>query len=315
MLRLLIVSLLVICTNVGANEFSLLFYTAPKPLDWSSPGKLTRSTLINSLSAKIGIVENGQYKEVSYPHAISHVNIKIHCEGEAPIYTGMTGTQSYGKYLRKLLFEGSSMETMAENTPGRLFENEEVTKYLKAMRTWGKMHEARFLINHQTCQRLTEYLGEYKQYNQDDIYGGLASVPWKFQGAGCSAFGMSFLKAAGLYDPYFDKVWKRELRIPERYITDQETLAERGFWSFALWRYDGKWAKANEAGLSLNFWDPQLMYDWVVDVAYKHHSKDFKFLGLTQKLIERKSLILVFDRRDHTAPAAAPWQWEHLQEE
>ncbi len=314
MIRLLIVSLMLVCAKAQANEFSLLIYTAPNKLDWSSPGKLTRSTLANTLFSKIGIVEDGEYKEVSYPHAISHVNIKLHCEGEDPIYTGMTGTQSNGEYLQKLLFEGSSLETMVENTPGRLFTNEEVTKYLKAMRTWGKMHEARFLINNKTCVRLKNYLNEYQQLDQDKVYGGLASVPWKFQGAGCSAFGVGFLKAAGLYDPYFDQVWKRKLRIPERYITNEESFAERGFWSFALWRYNGKWAKGAEPSLDIEFWDPQLMFDWIVDVSYNHHSQEFRFLGLKNKFIERKSLILVFDRRNHSVPSEAPWQWEHLTE-
>lgn len=172
--------LFIISTSLYANEFSLLFYTAPKKLDWSSPGKLTRRTLANNLFAKIGIIEDGEYQYVTYPHAISHVNIKIHCQGEDAIYTGMTGTQSNGTYLRKLLFEGGSLETMIENTPGRLYTTAEVLRFLPTMKKRGFVHEMRYRINKATCRALKNYLREYKEYEQDQIYGGLASVPWRY---------------------------------------------------------------------------------------------------------------------------------------
>ena len=262
------------------DRLTVLTYTAPTPLDWSTPGSLTRSTIDNSAFGLIGRWRDiprprrsreddhdREYVYEAYPHAISHLNVELVCAGSRRILTGMTSLRPDGEYLNGLLLRGKSLETMLEDVPGGLIPPEKVLDWLPVMIERGYVRRVSWLISPKACMRLEQYFNDYQALGLEKIYGGLNSRPLEAKGgAGCAAFAMSFLEVAGLYDAAFEGVWKRQLRLRESYITRGDRLAERGIWNFLLYGYDGSWANEDEAHVKLDFWDPQLVFDWIGDL-------------------------------------------------
>ncbi len=286
--------------TASANQLDLLFYSAPKAIQWDGPTKLLRSTIKNyvtfinpqdlqtlqadneteeqaemslydQLAQARDLIENpekrgGNSNLVAYPHGISHVNVRLHCQGSSEILLGMTGEEDNVYYLRKLLIEGGSMETITENTRGRFYSRAEVEKWLPYMKAKGKMHQLSYQLNAKTCQQVRSYLANYSSAQQDRIYGGLGTEPLKGVGAGCSAFAMSVLKVAGLYENTFEHHFTRSIRIPQQMINTLEKKADIGFYDIFFKNYSS-WANPEEPHLQIHFWDPQLMYEWVKNVG------------------------------------------------
>lgn len=294
-----------------ADSLSILAYTAPTPLDWSTPGALTRTTIDNSLFGLIGRWRElgrgeREYEYVAYPHAISHLNVELICNGEIKILTGMTSLRPDGEYLKGLALEGKSLETMVEDVPGGLISTEKVQEWLPIMTQRGYVRRVKWQLHPQTCERLQQYFSDYKKLGLEKLYGGLNSRPLEAKGgAGCAAFAMSFLEVAGLYAPAdYDSVWKRDLRLREKYITRADKLAERGIWSFLLYGYDGAWAQENEPHLKMSFWDPQRVYDWIGDV---HQGRVEFAIDHTLFKTGKKSLGIEIDAREVAPPQGPIW--------
>lgn len=294
-----------------ADSLSVLAYTAPTPLDWSTPGSLTRTTIDNSLFGLIGRWRElgrgeREYEYVAYPHAISHLNVELICNGQTKILTGMTSLRPDGEYLKGLALEGKSLETMVEDVPGGLIPTKKVQEWLPLMTERGYVRQVRWQLHPQACARLEQYFSDYQKLGLEKLYGGLNSRPLEAKGgAGCAAFAVSFLQVAGLYEQsHYDDVWKRNLRLHEKYITRADKLAERGIWSFLLYGYDGSWAKANDPHLKLSFWDPQRIYDWIGDL---HQGRVELGLAHTRFKTGKKSLGVEIDARHIPPPQGPIW--------
>lgn len=315
-----------------ASKLTLYLYSAPWPLEWDTPGELVRSTLRNSLFGSLDaknsmgfVPSSSQFSEdellsildileweenrdndhklaftngASHPHTIGHINIGVSCASGESFYGGTTSLKSNGDYLREILFQGAALETLVLDVDGRFYTKQEIFEMLPRMRDAGHVHELSFLISEHNCHRLLEYVSLFRARGLNHIYGGLDSDPLAGEGAGCAAFGTSFLEVIGLYDDQFDQVWKRTLRIPKKYMNTSSSSAKRGFWSFVLWGYDGAWSKegANQAYQKIEFWDPELIFEWIEEIhrgqreytlPYPYHLK-----------VNSKSLILEIDARD-----------------
>ncbi len=309
---------------LARDTLTILAYTAPTPLDWSSPGALTRTTIDNSVFGLIGRwrdipahrrqPENSHEREYvyeAYPHAISHLNVELSCDGQRKILTGMTSMRPDGEYLKGLLLQGKSLETMLEDVPGALIPTNKINDWLPIMTERGYVRKVTYLLHEKTCARLEQYFADYQALGLEKIYGGLNSRPLEAKGgAGCAAFAMSFLQVAGLYDPaLYDNVWMRHLRLREQYITRDHKFAERGMWSFLLYGYDGAWAQESEPHVKLAFWDPQRVYDWV---GHLHTGR--VTLSLPHQLFRngRKSFVVEIDARQTPPPEGAIWDAETL---
>lgn len=261
MIRALAIVLLgVWSAAAGADELEFLFYRAPKPLNWSTPGSLARTTISNSF-AKIRVNE----RNVAYPHSISHVNVKLRCGDEPAIFRGMTGTKSSLKYLTDLFFRGMSLDALLIPTPGRFYTETEIEPWLDVLKPQGYVRSLKIKLRPDQCGVLRDYIDDYKALGIDRIYGGVRSDPLIGQGAGCSAFAVSFLRTLGLDNPDFD-AWKRTLKISETLLASRTRWASSGMlWYLAGW--DSPWFKPGETPLEISFWDPELMFNWVGDVA------------------------------------------------
>lgn len=320
---------LFVAISASANQLDLLFYSAPRPIQWNGPTSLLRSTIKNYLTfinpndvqnvqmasdasgttdddmglseqitQAMDLIENhgqrgGNSDLVAYPHGISHVNVRLKCQGSSEILLGMTGEEDNVYYLKKLLLEGGSMETIIENTRGRFYSKAEVDQWLPYMKAQGKMHQLSYKLNAKTCQQVRSYLSNYASAQQDRIYAGLGTEPLQGVGAGCSAFAMSVLKVAGLYENTFEHYFTRTIRISNRMINTANKKADIGFYDIFFKNYSS-WAAADEPHTKIHFWDPQLMYEWVKNVGtgamgwHKEHQVQWDQNSITLKVNSEK---------------------------
>jgi len=156
------------------------------------------------------------------------------------------------------------------------------------------------------CEYLTQYFEEYQKRGLSQTYGGLASFPLEGQGGGCAAFGMSFLQVAGFDEKKFDDTWARTLAIPYRYITNEQISAQRGFFSFMMRDYSGSWARTDEPSISIRFWDPQLLFDYLGELADRPLLAGEGFDYIPQD--EESPLEIIFDRTNHEPTGLPFWR-------
>lgn len=258
-LRTILLASLLGPASAAANELELIFYRAPKPLDWSSPGALFRSTLANQ---KFELRRDGQSSSEAYPHAISHVNVALRCGDEQPIYRGMGATKSSFSYAWDMIIEGVSLDVLITNVPGRLYRERDVLTWLGFLQREDYVRSLRLKLSSEQCRRARRYLDDYERLGMGHIYGGLRSDPLVGQGAGCAAYGMSFLAVLGLIRDDYRTHWKRQLNVPTRLISTRSRSADVGAWSF-MHGTNSTWASPQEPQIMLDFWDPELAYNWI----------------------------------------------------
>jgi hypothetical protein len=111
----------------------------------------------------------------------------------------------------------------------------------------------------------------YELYRNWQAQGGGKAGNPAFLAGGCSSFMTGFLQVVGLYDPAFDDLWMRKIRIHNRLMADQNHgvtpdqvigTVQGGSWEP---KYD-----ASDASLptyDLSFWDPERMWDFIDTVG------------------------------------------------
>jgi hypothetical protein len=151
------------------------------------------------------------------------------------------------------------------NFAGRLYSAEEISADNKSRFESGAISFMRWTISATTCSRIAQYFAEYVERGYDKSYG-LPNQPRSGEGAGCSAFGMSFLEVAGLMDDVYQTSWQKFLRIPERYVGGPLTGQRVRLMPLLLSFRRTSWAEPGEAHFPLLFWDPETMHYWVKNV-------------------------------------------------
>lgn len=242
-------------TITQAHELEILFYRAPSPIKWNTPGNLVRS-MAKNLVAKV----DGE----NYPHPISHVNIRLHCDSHQEIYRGMTSVKSNASYLRDFFVQGSSLDTMIINQRGRSYTKQEILYWLPRLRERGYARSLKIKLNSEQCHRAEQYLADYAKTGLQRIYGGLRSDPLRGEGAGCSAFAVSILRVLQILPDSVAHQWQRKIRIPLELLSSQYRSSAISFFDY-LRGDDWSWANSGNPHILLKFWDPELMFRWAKD--------------------------------------------------
>ncbi len=245
-MKKLALTLLLITFQVMANtdnKLTLYFTPSPQGMDWTSPGNLAWSALKNRLSMK--------------SRFMGHVYVEIQC-GEKRELTGMVGKNF--DYLHQLLVNGRGLGILYHSFDGRLEDKADLDLELAEHFKTGRTNFAQFILNQDQCTRLLTYLNEYRQKDSNKFYG-LSNRPRYAEGAGCSAFGASFLDVAGILDPEIKSAWSNSVNIPLEFAGPP--LKEEKVSFFKILFGNPVWAKENEPHQKLFFWDPDLMAKWV----------------------------------------------------
>jgi hypothetical protein len=269
------------------NSLTLYFIPSPVGMDWSSPAKLAVSALKNRLSLK--------------SRFMGHVFVELQC-GDKTEHTGMVGTKF--DYLNQLLIEQRGLGVLYHSFEGGLEEAKDVTEEIKELSEDGeRLNFVKFKLNDSQCERVVTYLKEYRQHNVGRYYG-LANRPLYAEGAGCSAFGASFLEVAGVLDTEMTEAWSQTVLIPLKYAGPPLKVEGVSLWSLMM--NAQSWATEKDLHKKLFFWSPDRMFDWVKGkVAKANVEKQFSVVELG------KSRGIEFDKSHLPAPSGPIWQ-QHL---
>jgi hypothetical protein len=279
----------------SAAELTLYFYPSPGGVNWESPKTLARSVMGNSLTPS-----------KSAKHSIGHVSVRWNCfppMGEAGEFqTGMTtATDSEERDL--LLSKNVGLGILFHTFEGRLQEEREIESDLEARLENGKVSWITFEIREPSCLRLVQYYDEFRGYGYDRFYG-LPLRPLYREGAGCSAFGASFLELAGVLEPEFRERWTRQISVPLDLIGDPATKKEVGILTLLFSGRADRWARADEPHRDVFFWDPDLMHRWVLEkwqAEKRSPSPDYR------REKRGKALGLIVDRMAVPTPRGPIW--------
>jgi hypothetical protein len=241
--------------SLSALADQVVLYNVPSPygLNWRTPHTLLKTVLRNHASGQ--------------SHEIGHVFVGLYCSnlgiaGQADVLTGMTSATDNSEDL--LRDQGYGLGILFHNFDGRLNTEAEATFDIQSGVRSGRLSFMAFDVSKATCQRLLTYEMEYRQRGYDQNYG-LPNRPLFGEGAGCSAYGVSFLEVAGIDTKLFFRHWVRYLHVPKRLIGGPLTgdfipLLRILLNPLAIW------AGPAEPYFPLGFWDPDRMHGYVGDV-------------------------------------------------
>lgn len=230
---------LLISSPVFANELTL--YVIPSPgLDWSSPKNLFLSAAKNKMMMK--------------SHFMGHMWVELKCADKTEL-TGMIGDNP--DFINQLVMNSRGLGVFYHSFPGKLETDvaRERDEYLKN----GGMNFIRFVLNQGQCQRATQYLTEFRKNNVGRNYG-LAHRPRHAEGAGCSAFAVSFPDVVNVMDQEMKETWIDEVKI-QRELAGPPVNNE-GVSILKIITAD-KWATDSEKHEVLRFWNPDKIYNYI----------------------------------------------------
>lgn len=228
------------------SKLTLYFIPSPRPLDWSSPTSLARTILKNQIIRK--------------KRFMGHVNVKLEHNNEE-IFTGMVA-QDIDTARGLLIKEKIGLGIIYHSFAGRLENKKELDielgEYLKVGNK--RINFIQFKICDSMALRVKEYLIQFKDLGLDRYYG-LVNSPLHGEGAGCSAFGASFMILMDILNEDMKKSWSNKVLVPMNLTGKPVTENKVGF--FKLLFKNFTWAKEDEDHKELFFWDPDLMWSWV----------------------------------------------------
>jgi hypothetical protein len=293
-MKILGLLVLLLSTSLHADELKLHFLHSPLGVNWQTPWKLAFSTLKNQI-APVG-------KKRAY--SISHVFVEVKCDSTGKhIFRGMTSAP--GTEDRDLVFKAKyGLGTMFHSYKGVLEKDESIIKDLAPYEGHKRHAELAIKVSPQACERMLSYASEYESLGYGAMYSGLQADPLKREGSGCSAFGVSFMRVAGLMDN-FTKEWIESIDIPTRFIGGPLTGKKVNI-LYILTHPGARWSD-KEKHIHLDAWNPEKMHAWVGKM-YKQ-VREGQYQGKWPANISRKgnTLSLELDMSDRPVPTGTFW--------
>lgn len=259
------------------SPYRLTIYVVPSTewLGWNSPAELMKNTAWN----KVFPVFPKKKKR-----AIGHVFVEL-TDGSYRFFGGMT-TQAGNHQINKVVKEGYNLGVLFAEFPGALDCPDKLQDELIQRCEDGEIAFMTFSLHRSNFDRLREYIDTYQQREYHLIYNG-NNQPRKGEGAGCSAFGISFLEVAGLLKEDWKEEWTMKVRVPKHLVGGPKTGQNVSVISML---FANRWAKEHEPHLVLELYEPFLIYEWIV-----FNAESTKQLTDMKAVHKEKAIGLSFD--------------------
>jgi len=269
------------------NQLTLFAIPSPRPaeLSWDSPGKLVRRVLFNEVGSMTGI---------GFHRTLGHAGVRIECEsagGDDAFFQGSMTNVDSSQFNDLLTRDRIGLGMLFDDVDGQIESAEVLEETLQQRYQNGRVSFLRIGISAETCSGLMDYVSAYSAENVQANYG-LAARPLYREGAGCSAFSMSFLDLANLMEPEYYDEWSFSVRAPADLVGGTQNPGNRvGLWRLFWLTRD--WAGPDEEGFDVFGWDPTLMFHSVRKMA-----EDDVRAGNDNAEARGRAIGLVLDRTD-----------------
>lgn len=245
-------------TTICAQELTIYAIPAPRKVNWKSPGKLVKSSFINTIVS----TPYGKYR-----HPIGHMVVELQDSTRYEL-VGMAAEKSTIP-RDKVMKEGYGLGVLFSVIDGKLEHKDYNLPDVKARIKNGDIAFINYKISQETFDRLWNYLTDYQTRGYDKLYNG-NNKPREGTGSGCSAFAISFLEVGGLKSLLPSEEWKINVAVPEKYIGGPH-CDDRKI-KFLKILFARKWAdttNVNEPYELLSLYEPTKLYNWIQE---KHNS-------------------------------------------
>ena len=273
-----------------ANQITLFAIPSPRPaeLSWESPGKLVRRVLFNKVGNMTGL---------GFHRTLGHAGIRVECDGvdgDDVFFQGSMTNTDGAQFNRLLTEDRVGLGMLFDNVDGEIESAEVLEETLQTRYDNGRVSFLRIGVSAETCSGLMDYVRAYSEENVQANYG-LAARPLYREGAGCSAFSISFLDLGNLIEPEYYDEWSFQVRAPADLVGGTQNPGN----SVSLWRLfwlTRDWATPGEEGFDVFGWDPTLMFHSIRQMA-----EDDVRAGNDNAEARGRAIGLVLDRTDVVA--------------
>lgn len=276
--------------NLTENQLIIYSVNPPAPIEWSTPGKAFKSIFKNSFLTEGYDVQEFDSegllvtrKHAIKTHFIGHMFMQLKCAGFPTVLTGMSSPGD--EEISGLMLEGKSFNQIISTTKGHFNTSKELQEEIALRKERvGNLNYMGINLNQNSCEELLKYLTEYTACGVNQRYGGLDANPHKGEGAGCSAFAISFLQRLNIVpridemkNESFGSQFLRKIKVPKIMLSFKGSDPKLGAWGILRGK-DVNWASDKEEGRDVTFFDPELFSKWVSEFK-KTNIEGLKYLG------------------------------------
>ena len=278
-----------------AYFLTLYFLPSPERLNYDSPSQLARSLAVSELTL--------------ITHSIGHVIVALEKKcGDECLERNLAAvtTQGNSEERKLLLKDQIAFGILFQTLAGRKETQLEIEQELRVRSRSGKMKFLKMEVSADAYERMNRYSREYHERGFEKFFG-MTNRPRYGEGAGCSAYALSYLEVAGLILPQFTKAWTRTLLVPQTLVGGALTQKKVSFFKLLFAGSKFRWALPHEPHFTVTFWDPDLMFDWVHNmISEKNTAAHFEFCK--QQAAQGVSV----DCREMEVPTGSLWRFEPL---
>lgn len=269
----------------GSSYILVFAYPSAAWLDWSSPSKLSRTSVQSTLAKRM----------FGLPSTIGHAQFAWSCRqsDSSVVSQGASGQsgENNGQSLASLSAGwGMSILEFVYND-GNLEFDKEVKQRIASGAAGNQFSWAGFKVNHQSCMKLVNFVEKYQASGAYQNYG-FPVDPLKYEGAGCTSYANAALEVSEAPIPFREQ-WLRKYRIPHHLLGRQDKIPDHTLivpnakipehrlqvplTDFLLG--DLQWAQANEPAIDFQYYDPELFYESFLHLENQYRQQQ----GLTPK--------------------------------
>ena len=173
-------------------ELSIFVIPSHRPLDWTSPSSILRST-VNS------------FMEASFSrklYSIGHLFIELNNPEGIPLIRTSIASKEPSEQRAMVLKEKIGLAMLGAPVKGRMESMEELETKINRFAKKKKISFISYKILPAAAERVINFVKAFTSrdsagFSQSDRYGGAFWPRFKGEGAGCSAFGMAALEFTG----------------------------------------------------------------------------------------------------------------------
>ena len=238
-----IILLISVLSFSAQAENILNIYVAPpeQNLDWSSPGSLYRSMIKSRI-----FMSKRPYGSAGADLVCGNNTYSISADAESFDVTG------------PVVFGGKGLGHLYSAHPGILLTGEKAVAKNKEVINSPGARFITFLINDGHCLRIKTYWEEFEKHKIAKNFG-LPHRPLMGEGTTDTSLIVNSLDVAGLLVPDQREKWDHTLYLPKK--LSGAPLSDEYISIFSLMA--GDWGKHSDDSITLHFWDPKLIADWI----------------------------------------------------
>lgn len=261
MKKIFVLSLLFSSLQANSAEITLYAINSPSRLNWSSPKSLFLSTIKSY--ARLG-------RGIGSRHKIGHAYIGFKCDGQNEVLSGMTSGPGFSAKTN-LFKKKVGLSVILMDNPGAFQTHEKVLKDINNFTETKRINALKVQITNEECLKLQDWYVEYSS-SEKFIYGGVDKRPLTGEGAGCTAYAMSFFEYANIDFDFFNEKFLRTIYMPNE-LMGGELGENKEVPIKHLLKNKTNLSLESESALRVDLYDANDMFHWIQDQWNEYKKK------------------------------------------